>query len=190
MRKLQLFLFLAVAFTSLAQKSLPKFGEVSMEEMKMTSYEFDCSANGVILFDKGETVMDESEVNLKRHVRIKILTKEGFDWADYAIRLERSFESLSKLKGSTYNLEGGRIVETKMADQSIFKNKYNKYKDQVKFTLPNVKEGSIIEYTYVLKSEANYIPEWQFQYTIPTVVSDYQTTISNSFTFRKDVQGY
>ena len=184
-------LFVFLAFSGIAQKALPKFGEVSMEEMKMDSYTLDSSATAVILFDKGETVLSEDlNVSFKRHVRIKIFTKGGFEWADHAMRIQHVSQSVSKLKGSTYNLEGGNIVESKMIETSIFKSKYNKYRDQIKFTLPNVKEGSIIEYSYVLRSTASLLPDWQFQYTIPVVWSEYDTSIPTTFSFRKDMQGF
>ena len=46
---------------SLAQKSPIKFGEVSLEELKMTRYEKDSSASAVVLCDFGESSINYSQ---------------------------------------------------------------------------------------------------------------------------------
>lgn len=179
-----------LSFPSLSQK-LPKFGEVTVEELKMTACSFDSSATAVILFDKGEIGLEQDlRATFKRHIRIKILTKGGLDWGNYSLRLRRGNQGIAKLKGSTYNLEGGHVVESAMEDKSVFRGKFDKYRDQVKFTLPNVKEGSVIEYSYVLNSTASLLPDWQFQYAIPNLWSEYAIHIPTIFTFRKDLRGF
>src|SRR6187402_346217 len=98
-------LFAMCAFVTLyaqksAQKPEVKFGEVSLAEMNMTIYEKDTSAAAVILFDKGETFLDdERKVQFRRHIRIKFFTKEAIDdWASKTLLLERNQESINKLK--------------------------------------------------------------------------------------------
>ena len=53
-------LCLAVTCTTLAQKSPIKFGEVSLEDFKMTRYEKDSSAAAVVLCDFGESSINYS----------------------------------------------------------------------------------------------------------------------------------
>jgi hypothetical protein len=179
-----------ISLSAHSQK-LPKFGEVTAEELKMTTCPIDSSASAVILFDKGEISLDgDLRATFKRHIRIKILTKGGLDWGNYSLRLRRANQGISKLKGSTYNLEGGTVVVSAMEDKSVFRGKFDKFRDQVKFTLPNVKEGSVIEYSYVLNSTASLLPDWQFQYSIPNLWSEYAVNIPTMFTFRKDVRGF
>ena len=185
-----LLLFVSVA-SSFGQKKPPKFGEVTLEELRMTTCSVDSSASAVILFDKGEIGLEQDlRATFKRHIRIKILTKGGLDWGNYSLRLRRGNQGIAKLKGSTYNLEGGNVVESSMDDKSVFRGKFDKYRDQVKFTLPNVKEGSVIEYSYVLNSTASLLPDWQFQYEIPNLWSEYEIHIPAMFTFRKDIRGF
>jgi len=191
MRILTVLLLFVFVISSFGQKKLPKFGEVAAEELKMTTCSFDSSASAVILFDKGEISLDQDlRATFKRHIRIKILTKGGLDWGNYSLRLRRGNQGISKLKGSTYNLEGGNVVESAMDDKSVFRSKFDKYREQVKFTLPNVKEGSVIEYSYVLSSTASLLPDWQFQYSIPNLWSEYAINIPTMFTFRKDMRGF
>lgn len=65
----------------------------------------------------------------------------------------RSEEKIQNLKAATYNLEDGKLVATELDKKSIFKDKYDKNRMQMKFTLPAVKEGSIIEYSYTQVSD-------------------------------------
>ena len=111
-----------ISQTLIAQKAPIKFGEIPLEDLKMTSYDKDSSAAAVILTDYGEayitvTAIDAS-LQFERHVRIKILKKEGLDWANGSIPLFHSGgggEKISSFKAATYNLENGKVVETRMS---------------------------------------------------------------------------
>lgn len=189
---------LFIAFLSQAQKSPSKFGEIPIEDLKMTLYGKDSSAVAVVLFDFGKAYVSVTDISSKlifeRHVRIKILKKEGLSWADAGIQLLHrgtTEERVTSLKASTYNLEGGKVVETKMSKDGVFKEKFNRNIDLQKFTLPNVKEGSVIEYSYTVNSEfLSNFPNWQFQYTIPTQQSEYWAIIPDFFIMERYMQGY
>ena len=199
MRALILGLIVSLSVQTIyAQKSPVKFGDIPMEDLKMKVYDKDSSASAVILSDYGEAYVMLTTVNaslvFERHVRIKILTKEGLDWATAAIQLYHSGsneERVTKLKATTYNLENGKVVETDMSKDGIFKEKFNRNINLQKFTLPNVKEGSVIEYSYTVSSEflANF-PDWQFQYDIPVRASEYWALFPDFFIFEKYMQGY
>src|SRR5688572_31504277 len=184
--------------STLAQKSPVKFGEIPMADMTMTVYDKDSSASAVILSDYGEAYVDlngaTATMTFERHTRIKILKKDGLKWADASIPLYHAGsteEKVAGLKAVTYNLENGKIVESKMSKESVFKEKFNRNVNLQKFTLPNVKEGAVIEYSYKLISEffTNF-PNWEFQSTIPTRHSEYWAMIHNYFTYLKYMQGY
>lgn len=192
-------LFLAlVSITTVAQKSPVKFGSIPMEDMKMTVYDKDSSAAAVILVDYGEAYIQVNTVsvtlNFERHVRIKILKKEGLDWANVEVPLRHSGTSedkVAQLKAVTYSLENGQIVETKMTKDAVFKEKYSRNIDLHKFTLPKVKEGSIIEYSYsVISDFYTNFPNWQFQYSIPVRHSEFWASIPEFFFYEKYMQGY
>jgi hypothetical protein len=192
-------LFMALsALTASAQKSPVKFGNIPMEDMKMTVYDKDSSAAAVILVDYGEAYIQVNTVsvtlNFERHVRIKILKKEGLEFGDVSVPLHVSGtaeEKVTNLKAVTYTLENGQITETKMGKDAIFKEKLSKYKTLHKFTLPNVKEGSVIEYSFTIMSDfITYFPNWQFQYTIPVRHSEFWASIPEYFSYEKYMQGY
>ncbi|MFM7852956.1 MAG: DUF3857 domain-containing protein [Flammeovirgaceae bacterium] len=192
MKIISLLLGMCISLSLYAQKPPIKFGDVSTDELKMTIYPKDSTAAAVILFDRGETYLsNDLNVEFKRHVRIKFFTKaEINEWSVKTIYLSHNEDAISKLKAATYNLEAGQIEVSEMDDASVFKTKVDRYTDQIKFTLPKVKEGSIIEYSYILKTQASLLPGWQFQHTIPTIRSEYKVSIPKTFTFRKDFQGF
>ncbi len=195
MKKTLFLLAFALASSNLfAQKDKtgPTFGVITPQELSMKRYELDTSAAAVVLFDIGSCVLNEDlAANYKRHMRIKFFTAEAIDeFASQIITYETATESISKLKASTYNMENGQMVESKLGDDGIFKQKLDKFYSQTKFTLPNVKPGSIIEFTYTRSMAASLLPSWKFQTTIPTIYSEYETVIPRTFTFRKDMQGF
>lgn len=182
----------------LGQKSPVKFGDIPVDDMTMKQYDHDTSASAVVLADYGEAYIQITSITatmtFERHVRIKILDKEGMRWADALIPLYQSGsreEKISGLKASTYNLVNGKIVETKLSKDGVFREQFNRNTVHQKFTLPDVKEGSVIEYSYKVNSEfLTNFPNWQFQRTIPTRLSEYWAIIPEFFTFEKYMQGY
>ena len=183
---------------TLAQKSPLKFGVIPLEDLKMTVYDKDTSASAVVLADYGEAYIRVTSVsamlNFDRHVRIKILKKDGLKWADGSVPLYHSGSSEEKvirLKATTYNLENGKLVESDMSKDAIFKEKFNRDYRIQKFTLPNVKEGSVIEYSYTVTSDFLFnFPDWQFQYDIPVKWSEYWAMFPDFCIFEKYMQGY
>jgi hypothetical protein len=182
-----------------AQKDPIKFGTVSIEEVKMKTCALDSSAEAVVLADFGESALkynttDGFVLEFKRTRRIKILTKDGLGWGDFEIMLYHEGiddEKLSGLKCVTYNLEQGKIVESKMKNDAVFREKYDDNRDLVKFTLPNVKVGSVIDITYTINSDfVSHFQNWSFQTTIPILWSEYRTRIPEYFNYQKYTQGY
>ncbi len=183
-----------------AQKPPIKFGEVPLEQLKMTTYEKDSSAAAVVLADYGESIIAYTQgigftLKFERVTRIKILSKDGLDQANFSIPLYHNgsnVEKLSGLKAVTYNLENGKVVESKLKSDAVFKEKYDANIDLTKITLPNVKEGSVIEITYRILSDfitVNF-QDWEFQKDIPVVWSEYRATVPEYFNYDKYMQGY
>jgi len=168
------------------------FGNISMMEMNMSVYPQDSSANAVIIFNKGEVTLDDRlNAIIKRHVRIKFFDQSEInEWANLTVRLSRSGSTISKVKGSAFNLENGIIVESKMNEDAIFKTKINRYVEEVKFAVPNVMAGTVIEYSYTIRASASSLPTWQFQYKIPVMETEYKAFIPTYYDFRQDVIGY
>ncbi len=114
-----------------------------------------------------------------RHTRIKIMSRKEFDRATFHFMIRGRDERqdlLEDLKATTYNLENGKVVESALSPSDIFENPINKSALEKKFTLPNVKEGSIIDFSYKITSYRYYsIPDWTFQeFGIPVLYSEFE----------------
>jgi hypothetical protein len=190
--------FNLIFFAVTAQKSPIKFGDIPMADMTMTSYAEDSSAAAVVLVDYGEAYIQVSSLSanmtFERHVRIKVLRKEGMQWANVIIPLYKSGsaeEKVYQLKASTFNYEKGNIIESKLNKDGIFREGFNRNIVHEKFTLPDVKEGSIVEFTYKVSSDfLTNFPNWEFQKSIPTRLSEYWAILPDFFIFQKYMQGY
>ena len=191
MKKALIFLaILFVASISHAQSKEElkvKFGKISEQEIAMKAYDKDLDAPAVILFDKGYISWGRFD-SYERHIRIKIFKKEAYDKANFRILFSRySQESLGGLKASCYNMENGKLVETKATSDNIQEEAINKYRDVKKVTIPGVREGSIIEMIYTIRNPN--IQDWYFQDDIPTIWSEYEMLIPEYYIFSKIGQG-
>ncbi|PZR19027.1 MAG: transglutaminase [Flavobacterium psychrophilum] len=191
-----LFFFMAVLPASAQQYEL---GEVTKEELEENKHPVDPSAGAAILFSKGKTYMSLSEQSgfdlvTEVEMKIKIYTKEGYDWATKTIPLYvsgSSRESVDISKAVTYNLEGGAIKKSKLKSEGEFSEAVNKYWNSKKIIMPDVKEGSIIEYKYTLKSPfISVFPDWRFQEDIPVNYSSYTTVIPEYYVYNPVFRGY
>ncbi|MEL7534310.1 MAG: DUF3857 domain-containing protein, partial [Bacteroidota bacterium] len=177
-------------------KKYLRYGKVDPTEVSMETYETDPDAGAVILFEKEhiyfDFVKDKFQLVFEVHRRIKILSSSEIDQADIEIpyyAYSRT-EEIVGIKGMTYNLEGGKIVEYKMERDAIFTDDINEYFSLKKFVLPNVKEGSVIEYIYRKTSERNsYVPNWYFQHAIPARMSQLMIDIPQGFNFERVYRG-
>lgn len=191
---LTLMLCITSSYNTFSQ--VPKFGEITMAELTMAQYEQDTAAAAVILSDFGSLEIGGNLITgyeYKRHVRVKILKKAGYDWSNVEIpynRNSRHSEEVIFIKGAVYNLNNGKITEEKLKSNEVFTEEVNSYRKIKKFTLPDVKVGSVIEYSYILRSPFIFNLEgWAFQSSIPTVHSEYRVKVPSFFTFKQIKQG-
>jgi hypothetical protein len=130
----------------------------------------------------------------KMHERIRLLNKKSFDdlgTVKIALyKFSEDMEKLSDLQASTFNIEDGKVVETKVDKSSIFKDKDGD--DQVvKFTFPNLKEGCIIEYSFTKTiPDFSHIPSWTFQGDYPELWSEFTLEVPEFFDFVVLNRGY
>lgn len=177
-------------------KKYLRFGKVDPAEVSMEAYEADPDAGAVILFEKEhiyfDFVKEKFQLVFEVHRRVKILSSSEIDQADIEIPYYSysRMEEIVGIKGMTYNLEGGKIMEYKMERDAIFTDDINEYFSLKKFVLPNVKEGSVIEYVYRKTSERNsYVPNWYFQHEIPAQMSQLMIDIPEGFNFDRVYRG-
>ncbi|HMK26088.1 MAG TPA: DUF3857 domain-containing protein [Chitinophagaceae bacterium] len=182
------------------EKSKIKFGNVTEKDFASKVYPVDSNANAVVIADIGSSNIEGNNKAwfslVYRHFkRVHILNKNGYDIANVSISLYSDGddeEQLDKLKAVTYNLENGKVVETKLdIKNNVFKDKISKNRVTKKFTFPNVKEGSIIEYEYTITSDfLSNLQPWEFQGAYPRLWSEYNLSIPVFLGYVFLTQGY
>lgn len=177
------------------------YGKVSKEELLEKSHPIDTEAAAAVLYNKAKTSFvyskkDGFAVQTEFEIRIKIYKKEGLDWANFEVPYYVGWENLKDdtVKFSdcnTYNIVNGKVEKTKLSGEGTFKEVINSYWKKRSITMPDVKEGSVIEIKYVLKSE-NIItlPEFNFQYSIPVNFSQYVTEVPVYYVYNVILRGY
>ncbi len=193
-----LFVFFLLFFVSFSYTQNVKFGKVSKEELQEKFYPLDSSAHAAILYKKRRTYYDYSQqigwtLVTKVHERIKIYDKDGYDWATKKISLYRKGGDKEKvsIKAVTYNLVNNKVEKTKLKNNQIFNEDINKYWSQSKLTMPNLNEGSVIEWEYSIRSPyIQNIDDMVFQYKIPLKYIDTQVEVPEFFVFKNQSKGY
>lgn len=194
-KKILLIAFLLSSITFFGQEfKIEKITKADFDEKK---YKADSTESAVIDFKIGNTYYvvagDNYNIITETKTRIKILNKEGYGYATIKIPLYRkqsTREILTVTNAYTYNLVNGEIEKTKLNNSGEFLEKVEGNHYLASFTMPNVKEGSIIEYTTKVSSPYfTYIPEWFFQYSIPVKWSEFTLKIPESLIFYKYVKG-
>jgi len=171
-----------------------RFGKVSVDEVKEEFHPVDKEVDAAVLYrshnvyyryDNGIGFTLVTDV----HERIKIYTKEGFDWATKEISYYKNSndeERVSSIKGYTYNINNGKLTSEKLGKNGIFEEEENDYRLSTKITMPVVQEGSVIEYKYTLNSPfVTSIDQTPLQYTIPINRLEVKIVIPEYLNFRK-----
>lgn len=188
MNKFLLF-FLLSGFSCLSQTFNTNDLNVTYEELEVTSYPLDSTANAFYIYEKGYSRFQENgNTNLLTNysAKIKILNQKGYDQANIEIRLykgESGKEKISKLEAMTFYLDDGRKMGIPLEPSKIYTEENENY-DLVKFTFPSVAPGVVLTFSY--QKESPYIfnfEPWWFQAGIPKVYSTYSTTIPANFRY-------
>ena len=176
-----------------------ELGKVTLAELEEKEHPVEKDAEAAVLFNIGKTFF-EFDINkgfklvTEVTTKIKVYKKEGYSFADISVPIyvgDSEIERVSFSKAITYNLVNGKIEKTKMKSDGEFTEKVNKYWSVVKISLPNVREGSIIEYKYELTSPfLSNLPEWYFQKSIPVNFSKYETIIPEYLVYNPRIKGY
>lgn len=190
-------LLTSLSIAAVAQQYGFPFGKTLFDELTMTTYERDTSASAVVLNEFGNAYIESENYNLifNYHVKIKILKKDGLSQADIAIPLYKSAsgkkEEIKDIKASTFNLVNNRIEESSLDVRNVFTEDLNKYWDQKKFALPNVRVGSVIEIVYTIESPFIFnFRKWEFQADIPKIQSEYWARIPGNYVYNITLKGF
>jgi transglutaminase-like putative cysteine protease len=178
-----------------------KFGEVSKEEVVEKYYPSDSTASAAYLYKGRKTFYNYNnnsgfEIVNEFYVRLKVYNKDGFDYATFSVPYFRpkkgKSERVYSIKANTYNVdENGQVTKDKLSKKNIFDETVSKFRHIKKVTMPNVKEGSVIELKYTVTSPYyTVIDEINYQFNIP--VKKFYANIETPewLTFKKVNRGY
>ena len=171
----------------MAQNEKVKFGKVDIEDLKMEYYELDSTASAVVLYEKAIAYFIDYKYCYEVHRRIKVFDKDKFRLGDVNIwHYESPYEFVMGVKGVTYSLEDGKIKKTKLLKKDIYVKEYSGSLRSTHFTMPNIEDGCIIEYTYKIESlsYSNY-RTWDVQKFIPVKYSECKFSHPIVFKIRK-----
>jgi len=174
-----------------------EFGKYSAEEFEMKKYDRDPSAEAVVIYDIGQTyfVPLESgfEMVFERKTKLKIFGKAGLKWAQFEIEYfneNQKMESVEGIKANTYNFENGIVRTTALNTKNIYEEKRSEHWMAKKFAMPDVKEGSVIEVRYKIRSPYFFnFRSWYFQKEIPVIYSEYKTKMVPFYEYSYILQG-
>ena len=192
-----IFLLLIFSVDGFSQKN--KLGKVTIDELKVKSHSIDTSAVAAFLFKNGKTYFEYDRegkplIVTEVEAKIKIYKKEGYDWANHEVSYYVGGNNSEAVKFSdalVYNLENGIIVKSKLKSDGEFTVDVNESWKKKKIALPNVKEGSIVEFSYVIRSP--YIvafPTWEFQYKIPVDQISYTINMPEYYDYNSMTRGF
>jgi len=197
MKKIAVLLFL-LAYSSYGQISKSaKMGQTTLEELQMKFYDKDPAAAAVVLYDQGNLYTYDNNLNRFRtdyYFRIKILKNEGLNKATVRIPFfnnSHQNQEIKNISATTYNIENGSITKKHISKKDINTIQINANMKEINFALPNVKIGSVIEYSYTqLNPFFLEVDDWYFQGDIPKVKSEYHSSIVGNYQYNAKLNGY
>ncbi len=171
---------------NLAQSEV--FQGVSKEELLEPIFDKFPESNSTVLFRK-ETIYfennDDTSLIQKNeiHERIKIYNKGGFDQVAKIINLFNNKDVID-LEGAIYNLVEDNIIAGTIKKDSIAETYGNSQQTTYKYVFPNLREGCIIEYRYVLKSECCLASNIVLQKDIPIKKLEVEIFVLKSLNYK------
>ena len=198
-KRLQITTVLFVIFWHIVPgQDFPKeLGKICNEEYELKQYSQDKNAEALVLFDIGKSYFVRTEssfdVVFERTTRVKIFSEAGIKWAEVKIPFYQEgniYENVYDLEAYSYNYENGHIIKTPVNLSNTFDEKISNYWNIKKFAIPNVKEGTIIEYKYKINSQYIFnLRDWEFQWKIPVLYSEYEVKMIPFYEYSWLLQG-
>jgi hypothetical protein len=181
-----------------AQQNGFPFGEPVFRYFEQKAPANDTSAVAIIVNEFGEAhVSSEGDHNLifEHHYLIKILKQAGVEEANIAIPIyksDKSSEKIISIEAASYNIVDNKIQQTLLSQKNIFTENTEKYVDLKKFTIPNVRVGSVIEVYYTLETPffVRNFRKWEFQSHLPKLQSEYWASIPGNYNYNISLTGF
>ena len=182
--QLLLAIFVSCFLTVFAQKAK----DIPMDLLKQTVHPTDSSAVAAYDYQKVEVsynLQNGITLNMHYRYRLKIYAEGGEKYAEFRIPTYHEGgdrERVTNIKGLTANINNGMPEIVKLDKKQIFKEETSDNVTTIKFAMPKVKPGSVIDVSYEVSSPYIYtIDKWYFQHDIPTHESIYEIDVPEYF---------
>ncbi len=202
MRQLQISFYYAIlmmvcGLNVQARSHTPDYPGYFEKYTKQDRFDIDTTANAVILYESVNYAIELAGPNyiMRKHVRrvIKIVTDEAKHMADiheYVRNKQGGPEGLSDLKAVTYNWQNNVMTEDRVDKDAIAFDRADKHYSAIKFSMPSVRAGSVIDYQYSV-DEPLYLElgTEYFQSRTPKLYSEVGLNTSSKFSVSTVLQG-
>lgn len=198
MKLLLSFILLQFTFQNILKAQDFAYDQLSKEELDMKLYDKDSSAHAVVLKEFGKTWLSTDEhtpLIHEYHVKIKIFDEQAFNRGTVSIPVYKvdnnTFEQISDIQAvATFKDNDGTIKKTELDPGQVFHVKQNRYWDEVRFAIPGLHKGCIIEYKYRLETPLIWnFKAWEFQDYIPKIYSEYEAHIPAVYSYNVALRG-
>ncbi|MGN6638249.1 MAG: DUF3857 domain-containing protein, partial [Mucilaginibacter sp.] len=199
----KLLLLIITIFVSTAAFSQDfNFGDVDYQALDMQKYDKDTSAHAVVLNEHGlcriaATNSDEVRLEYSYHAKIKFFDDKEFE-REGTIEIPvyssdgQVYEEVTSIKGITYYKDDkGQVQQVELDPKKIYREKRNKHVTIIKFAMPALRKGCVIEIKYEIESPYVYnFHQWLFQDYIPKINSKYEAHIPGFWTYNISLRGF
>lgn len=177
------------------------FGLPTAEDISLVKNDLDSFSNAAVLNEYGRAYMiyDDTrgytQMVVDYHVRIKVFNSDGYRYATIVLPTYRDesgerADAIYDVKAVTINVDKGRQRVVSLDKSQLFKEEVNKYLTHTKFTFPELKDGSIIEYSFTLRSPNIFnFHTWHLQNEIPKIKSLFEAIIPAMYNYNVILRG-
>jgi len=167
------------------------FGHIVVEDFHPSSPVIDSNSDAVVLEDIGHAELEGGlwgwRVKYTRYRKMLIRNQKGIGAAKFELTYDpdrNGIGKLSSLHANTYNLKNGQVLKSPVDTAEIYLNTEKNGDLKESFSFPDAKEGSIVEYTYIIYSGSIYkFHSWDFQGNYPRLKSEFTATIPDVFNY-------
>ena len=165
------------------------------KHLETSVYAIDSEASAIILYEHTSIQVTLEEHGYRNysyserkvvHKVIKILKNDAVDIANVKIFFPENdyLNYVDGIKGVTYTLENGNIVESPLDNKDIYRKNVAGKNYEATFSLPSVKPGCVIEYSYEeVTKNISSMYTWHIQDQYPKLISEYEIEYPERYEF-------
>lgn len=201
MKKILLFSLILFISTAAFAQDFP-YGEVDNAALGMNKYDKDTSAHAVVLNEYGTSRIAfnsdyQTTLTYSYHVKKKFFDNKEFEnEGSFEVPIysgeSLNYETVDDIKGVTfYKDDNGIVQQVALDSKKIYTVKESKHWSIVKFAMPALRNGCVIEISYKVTSPYLFnFHSWNFQSHIPKMNSEYEVHIPGFWNYNASLNGY